>query len=689
MRDLGRTAVRGIDRYTVALALLCGISAAEGGDGELPKARVLCERFFGPISALNVSDDGKFLATFEGVRESVRIIDAASGRESLAEYDGGNPLLVDVTSGLKIPRLESPFPRADDFNPTPPAVPTTVATCPTRSFAYALWRNADRQCITTNDVRTGRIAGRYVVDRNAASDPGESQPLYSRLAVSRDGRTVVALACTQPTAMLVLATSAGGADLEAKNSLTGEAMGWTEGLIESAAVTDDGRAIVGSVCPLARAGGEESVACWSTATGKRLWERTDVGTRPRRHATAGRVVAISRGDNIEVFDVTAGGRGTRLMLPPGVRPVEVALGPAGTRLYAGVFGNHAMSGQLLVWQISADLLGTPPEAPPAGTGTSEASASDVVFRQTVAATALAVAPDESLVVTGSPEGDVHVFDVASRKKVRALKGHKERVTSIAFVGSDPAWLASCSDRRVRVWNPATGSLRKELVAPDKDTSGRDSTQAAASAASHVIAFRANDGFEAILWDGEGTNRTLPRSSIFRPFALSLSQDGTRLGAMSGWVGGGNANGYGVIDLRTRKALWSRDLMRADAIESEAKDVVGKNWIATRFTPNGERFIRIANSDEGAHVRSSAPSNGVPQWSLDLPGVTLRDLVFRSDGRALLVTDSGLQILDTREGKAEPASGLPHSVTCAAFGPKSGALYLGLSDGSVVRTSLGK
>jgi WD40 repeat protein len=717
MREPGRTVVRGVAGCAAILAAICGSTEVSCGDSPPaappPEPRVLFDAG-GQVTDVAVSADGELVAALT-TWGTVRIASAttgakvrdlplrASSKRGLS-FSAGPPLSVvtwadagtkgpvanrwDAVTGAKRPSLEPAYEREANAGTGDlvglmgaPSVPAAT------NVVYAIWSRGVQSCIAVHDAQTGVIVGRQALsDRQL--DLSQGLPtLYTGIVASTDGRIVVAIArgiLGEPS-MRVFSATAGGHQLTSRGTFKGAAMSCVDGHIVGLAVTDDGAGLV-AMCSdrTASSSGEAAtLACISTSTGQRLWERPVANDGWIFRSTAGEVVAMSHGGGLELTEIRTGSVASRLPLPANVLDGTVALGPGAARVFAAT-----SEGKVVVWDVVGKDGAAPPQAP------APAAAPEVVFRKQGVVTALAVAPDESLVVTGSPGGDVRVLDVASRSEARALRGHRESIESVAFLGNDTAWLMTWSSKRLRVWNPLTGFLRKELVAPDKDASEFFSVHAAPSATAHVVAVCGNSLDDVILWDGDGTSRTLTKMRRLWLGNMSLSRDGTRLGAMLRAPGAtlgreAGARGFGVFDARTGDTLWSRDRFRRDMLEAEERELDRMTWIATRFTPNGERFLRLANDRDGGHVRSNATENGVAQWSVDLPGVNVRDVVFRSDGRALLVTNSVPQILDTRAGTAVPAAELPSNVSCAAFAPKSGALYLGLTDGSVVRTSLSR
>jgi WD40 repeat protein len=72
-------------------------------------------------------------------------------------------------------------------------------------------------------------------------------------------------------------------------------------------------------------------------------------------------------------------------------------------------------------------------------------------------TSLAFSPDGSRLASGSLDGTVKLWDVATGQEVLTLTGHNGPVTGVAFAPDHQGrWLASCGDDgSVRVWEANT------------------------------------------------------------------------------------------------------------------------------------------------------------------------------------------------------------------------------------------
>jgi WD40 repeat protein len=70
--------------------------------------------------------------------------------------------------------------------------------------------------------------------------------------------------------------------------------------------------------------------------------------------------------------------------------------------------------------------------------------------------AAAFHPDGELLITGSQDKRLRVWDIASAACIDTLRGHRRAISAIHFVGAGPMFVASALDGEVRTWDLRTG-----------------------------------------------------------------------------------------------------------------------------------------------------------------------------------------------------------------------------------------
>jgi len=75
---------------------------------------------------------------------------------------------------------------------------------------------------------------------------------------------------------------------------------------------------------------------------------------------------------------------------------------------------------------------------------------------------VAFSPDDSKVASGSDDGTVRVWNVAMGQAEQALKGHSSSVSNVTFSPDGSKVTSRSDDGTVRVWNIATGQAEQTL-----------------------------------------------------------------------------------------------------------------------------------------------------------------------------------------------------------------------------------
>jgi eukaryotic-like serine/threonine-protein kinase len=217
-------------------------------------------------------------------------------------------------------------------------------------------------------------------------------------------------------------------------------------------------------------------------------------------------------------------------------------------------------------------------------------------------------PDGRLLVTGGYfDGELHLVDVQSRRRLnRMTSDASSGVLRAVFTADGSTIVSGGVDGSIRVWDVASGALRRELL---KAVPGlRDVTIAGDGA--YILA-AAQDGLHVFAL---ATGNELPGFSgiVHQSMAVAAHPAGSVafVGSDSGILT--------AVDLTRRSRVW----------ETRAHDT---QILAVALSPDGRQvvsgelkgFVRLRNASDGALVRTFAAENGsVRNFSFDAAGTLL-------------------------------------------------------------------
>ncbi|MFT5470586.1 MAG: WD40 repeat protein [Verrucomicrobiales bacterium] len=220
---------------------------------------------------------------------------------------------------------------------------------------------------------------------------------------------------------------------------------------------------------------------------------------------------------------------------------SAAFNPQGTRVVCG-----CLDGTAKIWQVNSQ----------------QQIGKTIKLGERKGIWAVAMSPDGKLVVTGSEEGDVCLWNSLNAQLIANLEGHVDTVVRVAFSPSGRILATGSLDNTVRLWNVESCELLfaplhhndiiKDLIITDDET---------------IIVTAGSDAIR--IWNlKNGVSLTRP----IRPGAedITINEEGTML-----LTGGGN--GAQVWDLRTGSP------MLAPLIHSTPVSVVS-------FSKNGDKII---------------------------------------------------------------------------------------------------
>ncbi|HEV3259802.1 MAG TPA: WD40 repeat domain-containing protein [Gemmataceae bacterium] len=276
---------------------------------------------------------------------------------------------------------------------------------------------------------------------------------------------------------------------------------------------------------------------------------------------------------------------------------------------------------------------------------------------------VAFSPDGKRLAAASYDRKIHLWDPATGKEVLQLVGHQDRVYSVAF-SPDGKRLASASmDRTVRLWDAATGKEIRLLT-------GHENTvlSVAFSPDGKVLASGSVDG-TVRLWRAEtGTEAQCLRGHSGQVGSVAFSPDGKVLAS-------------GSMDCTVR--LWQTATGKA------LYQIQGENPLASvAFAPDGKTgasggSIRLWSVATGRQLQWFAAHNNY-----------VNGVAFSPDGRTLATGNhAGLFLWEAATGKkCCRFAGGGGGTWCLSFSPDGRTVATGGSDGTVIlwdATGLGR
>jgi WD40 repeat protein/energy-coupling factor transporter ATP-binding protein EcfA2 len=273
--------------------------------------------------------------------------------------------------------------------------------------------------------------------------------------------------------------------------------------------------------------------------------------------------------------------------------------------------------------------------------------------------ACAFSPDGRLILSGSVDNSLRLWDAASGKLIRSLEGHSNGVMACAFSPDGRLILSGSADNSLRLWDAASGKLIRSLEGHSKVV------WACAFSPDGRLILSGSDDNSLRLWDAASGKliRSLKGHSN-GVMACAFSPDGRLI------LSGSADNSLRLWDAASGKLIRS--------LKGHSNGVR-----ACAFSPDG-RLILSGSADNSLRLWDAA--SGKLIRSLEGHFNWVMACAFSPDGRTLLSgsLDNSLRLWDAASGKLiRSLEGHSNGVLACAFSP-DGRLILSSSDDNSLR-----
>jgi WD40 repeat protein/tRNA A-37 threonylcarbamoyl transferase component Bud32 len=268
--------------------------------------------------------------------------------------------------------------------------------------------------------------------------------------------------------------------------------------------------------------------------------------------------------------------------------------------------------------------------------------------------AAAFSPDSQTLATASADGTAKLWQAADPgAEPVLLRGHAGAVMCLTFAPGGKQIATGGEDRKIHLWDPATGQLRKALEGHRQRV-----IFLAYSAEGKALASVSLDNTVRV-WEVESDKAQElsidnPRCAVFTPDGQSLV-----IGCMNG-----------------RVRVW--DLQRQGERQSWQGHSGEVRTVA--LSPDGKS---LATGGNDATAKLWELGTGRLLWELKGHQVQVRSVAFTPDGRTLVTAAGDVKLWDVATGQERATFAVGKTAFSVAVAPDHGRLAAGCLDGSVL------
>ena len=269
-------------------------------------------------------------------------------------------------------------------------------------------------------------------------------------------------------------------------------------------------------------------------------------------------------------------------------------------------------------------------------------------------------PDGTTLASGSDDGAIKLWNVAARKYITTLSGHRHRVTAVSF-SPDGRILASGSwDDMVKLWDVATGADIATLVEGRREGVLYEiSVLFSPDGATLASISLSREGIT--LWDVATQTQIITLSGHrSQPTSMSFSPDGRILASVGSTV-----------------KLWDMWTKENITIQSET---LGHTTLveSVSFSPDGN-VLASGAWDGTVNLWDMKTETNIATFTGHVRPV--HSVSFSPDGRTLASVDDTVRLWEVETGNAALLYGHTHVGASVSFSPDGRVLASGSNDGT--------